>query len=79
MLFSDNIPKILEIKDFNTAVRGGRVHLKLFPGSEAVQLNHHVKTRNHLLMRNLQGLEQEIFGIISYLLSIYYVKIVTLF
>ena len=33
--------------------------------------------RNHLLMRNLQVLEQEIFGI-SYLVSIY-VKIIKLF
>ena len=31
------------MKDFNAALRGGRVHLKYFPGSKAVQLNHHVK------------------------------------
>ena len=32
------------MKDFNAAVRGGRVHLKFFSGSKAVQLNHHVKS-----------------------------------
>ena len=31
------------MKDFNAAVRGGRVHLKSFPGLKVVQLNHHVK------------------------------------
>ena len=31
------------MKDFNAAVRGGSVHLQSFPGSEVVQLNHHIK------------------------------------
>ena len=31
------------MKDFNAAVRGGRVNLKSFPGSKAVQLNHYAK------------------------------------
>ena len=31
------------MKEFNAAVRGGRVHLKSFPGSKAVQQNQLVK------------------------------------
>ena len=31
------------MKFFNATVKGGRVHLKSFPGSKVVQLNNHVK------------------------------------
>ena len=43
VFFFDSIPKNLKLKDFNAAVRGGRFHVKSFPGSKAVQINHHVK------------------------------------
>ena len=43
VFFSISIPKNLKMKDFNAAVRGGRVHLESFLGSKAVQLNHHLK------------------------------------
>ena len=44
MFFSDSVPKNLKMKDFNAAISGGRVHFKSFPGSKAVQINHHVKS-----------------------------------
>ena len=43
VFFSDSISENLKMKIFNAAVRGGRVHRKSFPGSKAVQLNHHTK------------------------------------
>ena len=43
VFFSDSISENLKMKIFNAAVSGGRVHRKSFPGSKAVQLNHHTK------------------------------------
>ena len=42
VLFVDNIPRGMEMKDINSK-RGGRIHLKSFPGAKSKQLNHYVK------------------------------------
>ena len=31
------------MKDLNSRVKGGKIHLKWFPGANASQLNHHIK------------------------------------
>ena len=33
------------MKDLNSRVKGGKIHLKLFPGTKASQLNHHIKPK----------------------------------
>ena len=42
-LFADSIPKGIKMKDLNSRVKGGKIHLKWFPGANASQLNHHIK------------------------------------
>ena len=32
------------MKDLNSRVKGGKIHLKLFPGAKASQLNHYIKS-----------------------------------
>ena len=39
-LFAYSIPKGMRMKDLNSCVKGGKIHLKLFPGATAKQLNH---------------------------------------
>ena len=41
-LFSDSIPKGINIKSINKEVKGGRVYIKAFPGAKSTQLNHYV-------------------------------------
>ena len=43
MLFADSTPKSMKIKDINRRVKGGKIHLKSFPGAKASQLNHYIK------------------------------------
>ena len=43
ILFADSILRRMKMKDINSKINGGRIHLKLFPGSKSKQLNHHVK------------------------------------
>ena len=43
-LFSDSIPKGMRMKDVNSQVKGGKIHLKLFPDAKATlttTLNQH--------------------------------------
>ena len=42
-LFADSIPKGMRIKDINSCIKGGKIHLKSFPGAKASQLNHYIK------------------------------------
>ena len=42
-LFADSIPKGKRMKDLNSRVKGEKIHLKLFPGAKASQLNHYIK------------------------------------
>ena len=42
-LFADSIPKGMRMKDLNSRVKGGKIHLKSFPGAKASQLNHYIK------------------------------------
>ena len=42
-LFADSIPKGMRMKDLNSRVKGGKIHLKSFPGVKASQLNHYIK------------------------------------
>ena len=44
VLFADIIPKGMRMKDLNSRVKGGKIHLKLFPGVKASQLNHYIKS-----------------------------------
>ena len=41
-LFSDGMPRGMEMKHLNSQVKEGRLHLKAFPGAKANQLNHYV-------------------------------------
>ena len=41
-LFSDSIPRGMNIKEINRQIQGGRIHVKAFPGSKSTQLNHYV-------------------------------------
>ena len=40
-LFSDNIPKGMNIKGINKQVKGCRIYIKTFPGAKSNQLNHY--------------------------------------
>ena len=42
-LFADSIPKVMRMKDLNSRVKGGKIHLKLFAGAKASLLNHYIK------------------------------------
>ena len=42
-LSADSIPKGMTMKDLISRVKGGKIHLKLFPGAKASQLNHYSK------------------------------------
>ena len=42
-LFADSIPKGMRMKDINSRIKGGKTHLKSFPGAKASQLNHYIK------------------------------------
>ena len=42
-LFAGSIPKGMRMKDLNSRVKGGKIHLKSFPGTKASQLNHYIK------------------------------------
>ena len=42
-LFADSIPKGKRMKDLNGRIKGGKIHLKSFPGAKASQLNHYIK------------------------------------
>ena len=39
-LFADRIPKGMRMKNLNSRVKGGKIHLKSLPGAKASQLNH---------------------------------------
>ena len=41
-LFSDSIPRGMNIKEINRQIQGGRIHVKAFPGAKSTQLNHYV-------------------------------------
>ena len=43
-LFSDSIPRGMNIKEINRQIQGGRIHVKAFPGAKSTQLNHYVTT-----------------------------------
>ena len=42
-LFADSIPKGMRMKDINSCIKGGKIHLKPFHGAKASQLNHYIK------------------------------------
>ena len=42
VLFSDSIPRGMNIKEINRQIQGGRIHVKAFPGAKSRQLNHYV-------------------------------------
>ena len=42
-LFVDSIPKGMRMKDINSRIKGGKMHLKSFPDAKASQLNHYTK------------------------------------
>ena len=42
-LFVDSTPKGMRMKDLNSRVKGGKIHLKSFRGAKASQLNHYIK------------------------------------
>ena len=39
-LFADSMPKVMRMKDLNSHLKGGKIHLKSFPGAKSSQLNH---------------------------------------
>ena len=41
-LFSDSIPKGVNIKSTNKQVKGGRIYIKAFTGAKSTHLNHYV-------------------------------------
>ena len=41
-LFSDSIPRGMNIKEINRQIQGGSVHVKAFPGAKSTQLNQYV-------------------------------------
>ena len=41
-LFSDSIPRGMNIKESNRQIQGGRIHVKAFPQAKSTQLNHYV-------------------------------------
>ena len=43
LLFADSIPRKMKVKDIISKIKGGRIHLKLFPGAKTRQLIHYVK------------------------------------
>ena len=42
-LFADSIPEGMGMKDMNSRINGGKIHLKSFPGAKATKLNHYIK------------------------------------
>ena len=44
-LFADSIPEGMKMKDLNSCVKGGKIHLKSFPGAKANQLKHYIKPK----------------------------------
>ena len=42
VIFTDSMLKSLRMREFNKNLNGGITHLKLFPGSKAKQMDHHV-------------------------------------
>ena len=42
-LSADTIPKGMRLNDLNSRVKGGKIHLKSFPGAKVSQLNHNIK------------------------------------
>ena len=43
VLFADSIPKCMRMKELNSRVKGGKIHLKSFRSAKASQLNHYIK------------------------------------
>ena len=43
VLFSDSIPRGMNIKEINRQIQDGRVHVKTFTGAKSTQLNHYVE------------------------------------
>ena len=41
-LFADSIPKGMRMKDLNSRVKGGKIHLKSFLGGKTSQLNNYI-------------------------------------
>ena len=41
-LFSDSIPRGMNIKEINRQIQGGTTHYKAVSGAKSTQLNHHV-------------------------------------
>ena len=41
-LFSDIIPRRMDIKETNRKILGGRIQVKAFPGAKSTRLNHYV-------------------------------------
>ena len=41
-LFSDSIPRGMNIKEINRQIQGGRIHVKAFPGAKSTQRNHYI-------------------------------------
>ena len=41
-LFSDTIPRGMNIKEINRQIQGDRIRVKAFPGAKSTQLNHYV-------------------------------------
>ena len=41
-LFSDRIPRGMNIREINRQIQGGRINVKAFPGAKSTQLNHYV-------------------------------------
>ena len=35
----------MRMQDLNIRVKGGKIHLELFPGAKACQLNHYIKLK----------------------------------
>ena len=42
-LSADSIPKGMRMKDLNSCIKAGKIHLTLFSGAKASQLNHYIK------------------------------------
>ena len=43
VLFADSILRRMKMKDINSKIKWGRIHLKSFPGGKSKHLNHYVK------------------------------------
>ena len=44
-LIADGIPKGMRMKDLNSRLKGGKIHLKSFAGAKASQLSHYIKPK----------------------------------